>query len=298
MTVIQRHERSTQVLHLLKDYGPLSSRSLLSMIEPSIKKPRLTEVLWRMKKNGLVVLRNERLFGSSGVFYQLPQKTEGRKKIARILKCEAGSLVQSHFQRRELLHAQVCALWCFYLRKAFPNVEVIRDYEIKANPDASRALLAGGFEQDLIPDLLLIYRREGFASPLRVAIEVERSQKSDARLFLKLQRYTRGSLIDGVIYVCGTEAIERAIRRIYHNRVMSKTHRIRLYQQNFLLFALADLDIDSSALKMSNLKSENVSLGNWIQFLSTTLIAQRKDENFKIVSQISSPGSLTPKSNQ
>lgn len=275
------HARSKQVLLLLKEYGPLSFRGLRSMIEPAIKERRLHDTLARLVKRGFVVRRHERLFRGAGIFYQLCQTASARLKMADLLDCSAENLLQPQFRRRELLHAEACALWAFYFRKCFQKISVLRDYEIQQSTQASRPLLSLNQDPDLEPDLLLLYKTETGKVQTSIAVEIERSQKSDARLLAKLKKYANGSLLDGVVYVCESERIERVIRLIYQKKVMHRAHRIKQYGNNFLLFCRADQKPAVAVQLVYNSDFKNVSLSDWLTYLSSTQRTQRRDENFK-----------------
>jgi hypothetical protein len=65
----------------------------------------------------------------------------------------------------------------------------------------------GNQQADLVPDL--VFRGEGFD----IAVELERSNKSESQLLLRFARY-RDSRFTKIIYFCETEEINRRVMRI------------------------------------------------------------------------------------
>lgn len=267
---MKAYVRSKQVLCLLKEYGPLSFRALKSMMEPKISDPRLHEVLWRMKKNNFVSLRHERLFRGAGVFYRLPHEEIARARIAEFIGCNPEDLLQPYFQQRELLHAELCALWTYYFRKSFPSLNVLRDFQIENNSEALTALIYNKDERDFIPDILLIDKRPS-EKPIFIAVEVERSHKSIQRLVAKLKKYASGSHIDGLIYICDSDILQHIIQSIYQTRVLKKAHRVGSYAKDFLLLGRNEERPDLVAQKLFNSESESTSLNEWMSKLCTAL---------------------------
>ena len=278
---IKCYARSKEILSLLSLYGPLSSRTLMNLMTPAIKERRLLDSLARLKRKEFIQSRFEKVFAGTGTFYQITQAEDARSMVSKILNCNAEYLKQPQFSYRELLHSQSCAVWCHYLKRVIPSVRIVRDYEFK-NCEQSKAILQWSDKQsDLSPDLLLLLPNTKTQESVTIAVEIEKSRKSDERLLKKISKFANSSLVDGVIYLCDTDYLAEVVRQIYKSRVLYSAHRIKQYANNFFMFSNSLDEQKYDSLNLYNAALKNVSLLTWTSYLTKTYCNKRRDHEIE-----------------
>lgn len=278
---IKCYSRSKEILSLLSLYGPLSSRTLIQLITPSIKEKRLQNSLSRLQHKNFVHKRFERVFGGAGTFYQITQTEGARFEIAKFLNCKPAYLKQPQFSYRELLHSQSCAIWSHQLKRLFPEAQLIRDYDFRDNEKAKTILQWSDKQKDLSPDLLLLMPNEASRRISSIAVEVEKSRKSDERLLKKISKYADSSLVDGVVYLCDTDYLAESVRQIYKSRVLHRAYRIKHYADNFFMFSNS-LDLkNTDSINLYNAALKNISISIWITYLTKTHLDDRRDHKIE-----------------
>lgn len=272
--------RGPQVLAILKSNGPLSFYGLSSLVTPPMTAPRLHETLGRLLKKKLIVKRHEKVYRGHGTFYQIPQELPKRRAVANILECEPDVLRQFQYRSRDLLHAELCALWRRELQKVFPDAIVLRDFEIRHSDLAKQAMIGVSNQRDMTPDIIMMFVKNSHAEPVRIAVEIERSQKATVRLHGRIQKYSKKTAFDGVIYICSEERLADLVSNLYRKYYMKNVDRISHYGRHFFLFMSSDrpsLSIDSQLLTG---EKSAVRLGHWVSKLRSTSPNFRRDEQF------------------
>ena len=270
------YSRAPQILTALKDYGPLSVRGLRQVITPSMSLRAVQKALQRLHENGLIQKRYEHLWRHSAVFHQLGQKDFQLKKVADFLHCDMNALRQPEYRYRELIHTEACGIWQNYLKHQFPTAHVLRDFEIAGDEAAQHALLSRKTDIEVKPDLLLKMPKpdgKGFAM---IGIEIEKTRKSDARLFVKLRKYAARTHLDGVLYVCDPGGLTETLRCIYKKSVLMNAIRIKHYAENFFVFTDGLPPAVDTPVKVHNSSVDPLGLRDWIHFLSSTSDTTRK----------------------
>ena len=217
-----------------------------------------------------------------GHFYQIGQSEKQRGEAAKILSVQPAAMIQSHFRGRELLHSEECALWTDYFHKTLPSANVIRDFHFSQYPHVNQALMITREEFDFKPDIVLTLCGADREHDVNIAIEIERTLKTKARLFKKLNKYASETKIDGLIYVCRDMHISQTLGDIYNARVLQKAQRINHYGDNFILFSKSTALNDAGEPIMLNAKLELVSLSAWINYLAANHPLDRRDSNVSI----------------
>ncbi len=84
-----------------------------------------------------------------------------------------------------------------------------------------------------IPDASFILKVSN--DPYRVAFEMELNRKSNKRVELKLEHYIAKNEYDLILYVCGNDAIERHLKRIYEH-VLETSPQVRFTKKRGLIY--------------------------------------------------------------
>jgi len=163
----------------------------------------------------------------------------------------------------------------------YPGSEIIRDFKSAGNDSVRLTMLTDdGSAESVAPDLLLIYRGDTPSRLTKIAFEIERTQKKKDRLRAKLRKYAVGTRIDGVVYICSTDRIERVLATLYKSKIVPLAGRINHYSSGFLLLGRDDVTPSKSAEKMVNSNFQMFDMHTWIHKLTSSKLVERHDEMF------------------
>lgn len=269
--------RAKEILGILSENGPLPFSTIAQFVNPPMKQRKLHYALSRLLKKDMIIKRNENVFGGSGTFYQISQARDDRAKAAKLLGCSAQALEQPEFRYRELVHNKTCAVWMNTIKQLFPNAEYVRDFQFNKSELAQKIMSHNLVDMDLKPDLLIILPANDQKKTVSVAVEIEKSRKSDKRLIRKLYKYANSSHIDGVIYICEHKRIREALQHIFKNKILQKARRIEHYPRNFFLFS-DNVDKFENEIQLYNSEQKLISFVDWTHYLQNTSFNQRRDK--------------------
>jgi len=274
-----RIKKGNDVLLALKNYGPLT-RKTLSQIVPSIKNERnFRRTLNLLCRKKIVCKRFENLNGGQSTVYQLNQNLGTRDILSAYLNCKSEDLLQKDFRYRELFHEQVTASLSYRLKSMFPDSCVYRDYQLHLDNRIQNVLPHLNSLEVTKPDVLMSFWNKNGHS-VSIVFEFERTAKSKIRLMHKLKMYAAESLIDGVVYIASSDQIISNLREVYNEKVLEKSLRIKHYGNNFLLCSVFSGDIKNSLSLCLNSEMKTLQLQHWISILTKTKEAERRNSLF------------------
>lgn len=253
--------RAPEILSVFKDHGQLTARTLNKMISPQMSHKKLVRALDRLLDKGVIDKRGSDF---PRPYYFLSQAAPARTECASILNCEPDQLIQPLLKRKDWYHQELCEYWIFQLKKLFPQAEVVRDREILKHEMASNIMFTDRDGFDLFPDFLLIFPRVRREETVAVAVEIERTRKSNERLMRKLRSYMNATRVDGLLYVCDSGRLSDTIRMLYEKQTERKAIRSSHYSEYYFLFSDS---IDTAVNPLERIFSANgkrVNLDEWI----------------------------------
>jgi hypothetical protein len=270
-----RRKCADAILRALKELGP-STIELLALVT-EISKKDLRQSIGILKRRGVVdmLVAGERMF-----FYQINQSRQAREEAALVLGCSADKLVRPLLRRQDRYHDQWCEFWSWKLRRAFPTIEIVREFQINSNEVAANVLQLKQVDYELMPDFLMFLPAEN-GGRVTVAFEIERTRKSEKRLLRKLKRYMEETRIDGLVYVCDSGRLSETIRTLYETKLLEQSTRIRHYAENFFLFSDSLTGGTRPLESFFNSNAKPTSIVAWCETLCTTSRTARRDAYFK-----------------
>lgn len=277
---IKPYARRIAIMRTLHKHGPLSVVGLKKIIHPPMESRRITDSLRRLYKRGYLVKRFDSLPQNVGHFYQLTYRESARAEITKLLGIE-NQLFQPQIRDQELYHSQQCAIWATKFKRFCPEAKVLREYCFLQDDQALTALLSKPHELKLKPDILLISPKGASDRPVTIAIEIECSRKTDARLEEKLRKYAKETTLDGVLYLCDWDSLPQILNRIYNSTLRSNL-RVGHYSANFLMFSDGLSSDDYQSISMYNADKKNVFFHDWIHFLTTHHRNLRRDSKINL----------------
>jgi len=276
------HSRRSDVLRLLVEHGIMSSSAVQSCLVPPIEPRRFREVIARLKRYGW--LQSKQQYGATHgpLYYFVSTKSPARRGVADHLGISVDEIRPPFFRRPDLIHSDHCALWKEFLKRRFKNVLLLRDHEFHYLDVGNKLLMSHREDNDLNPDLLMIFRRPGFSRPVSIAVEIERSIKGPARLARKLTKYASETYLDGIIYFCEAEVRQVKIKESFKSNVLSSTNRVSHFGENFALLSDSTFSGFDRDPEMFNSCGERVSLDHWVNTLLSSEEYQRDNDMFRV----------------
>ena len=266
--------RGQQILRLLFDHGPLYPTTLRAVIEPVMSKRKLSGAIARLKKLGLVRNRHSSVPKNAQNYIDLSQKEPAKSVLMKVLNASADELKLIPGGTEALEHWQECVIWSKHFKAIFPDAQVFHDFQMWRS-DKIREMLKIDKHQEVhaYPDLLITFERSD-GTYCTIAIEVERTQKSGARIIRKLRSLAIASEIDGVLYICRGTHVAENVMRIYRAYVLPHAHRVERYADRFLLISDGSVDHNEGTIKTSDLKGSGINFVGW----SMSLRSKKDDE--------------------
>lgn len=277
-TIVTQKRLGKEVLRLLANYSPLTIEMLEKMIEPTPRKKSLRKAVGVLRKRELVdmVVGNQKTF-----FYQLHQSRPNRAAVER--KIGDGQNVTEHrlLRKQDWVHNEWCDFWTLIVKRAFPEVQIVREYDLDSHEIAKSILCHNGDDPDLVPDLLLIFPPQvDGQQKISIALEVERTRKTNARIQRKLKKYIYETHLDGLIYVCDSGRLSETIRQLYEQKTLERAHKKSGYIKNFFLFSDAMSAGPNPLATFYNADGQPASMHNWIPTLRLDKTTLRRDSKF------------------
>jgi hypothetical protein len=273
--------RSKQVLAALREHGPLSLGVLAQILYPPMKTRRCQEVVQNLRSMGLVRRFNSYLPECSGGFYALRKTRPELRKVAEALGENFDEFEVCFIRGAEIKHGEQCALWAEYLKKQYPQAKVVRDWELGKHPELREAFTGDVDERDLLPDVVLSFKKGRVEEPLLIAIEVERTRKESRRLLSKVRSLAMQTQLDGVVYVCADFEIGEALRLAFSSAELARSRRIGAYAPDFILFSTFDALSAKIGPRCVNARLEMRTLEAWIDKMKTVPVRERSSLIFE-----------------
>lgn len=267
-----------QVLQLLVDYSPLTIEMIGRMIEPHPRKKSLRKAVGNLRKRELVdmVVGNGKTF-----FYQLHQSRPNRDAVEARLGSSQSIMEQPLLRKQDWFHNEWCDFWTLIVKRAFPEVQIVREHDVDSHKIAQSVLRHNGDDADLVPDLLLIFPPGEYGQPkVSVALEVERTRKKKSRIERKLKKYIYETHLDGLIYICDSGRLSETIRQLYERKTLERAHKKSGYLNNFFLFSDSMSAGPNPLESFYNAAGQPTSLYDWIDTLRSSKTTLRRDANF------------------
>jgi len=276
---LKRIRKGKEVLNALKNYGPLT-RKTLSQIVPDIKNERnFRRTLTVLSHKNLICKRFENINGGQATVYQLNQNSRVRDILARYLECQSCDLEQKDFRYRELYHEQVSATLAFQLKNMFPDAHIYRDFQLHNDSRVRQILTQLENVDSAKPDVLMVFWN-ATVGRVAIAFEFERTAKAKNRLQHKLKCYSSETRLDGVVYIGSSDQIISNLQEIYRDRVLEKSNRIKFYGSNFLLCSTLTGNIRDSLSICLNAEMKTLRFADWVHILANTKEEDRRNTLF------------------
>lgn len=283
MKIAKPHSRRGDVLRLLVEHGAMSASAIMACIDPPIRPRRFREVIARLRRYRWIHAMRTFDDTRGPLYYFIRTDARARRAVADHLGIGMSDIRPPFFRRIELIHSDHCALWKEFLRRRFPNALILRDHEFHYLDVGNKLLMSHREDNDVNPDMLLVFRRPEFSRPVSIAVEIERTLKGQARLARKLKKYACETYLDGVIYFCEAEVRQVKIKESYRSNVLVETNRISHFGENFALLTDSAFRGFANEPEMFNADGKRVSLNDWVSTLLKSEEYERDNGMFPVL---------------
>lgn len=286
-----RNYRAIQILDLLRNNGPLSFRTLLRLMRPSISEKKLRLALNRLILKGYILRKYERIAGGHGTYYKISHKRSDLEKVSAFLDMPIEQIVHPYFYHRNILHNEDCAVWMDTIKRNIPDAMYVRDFEFSRNPLTKKIMSLDPKDSELNPDFIYILESKDRNRPTSVAVEIEKSRKSNQRLLKKLYKYSNATHVDGVLYIYDTDCIADTIQNLFVEKILPRARRIDHYPKNFFMY-LKNVDKHQVGnVFVYNMNHKMISLAEWTYYLHKTSFNHRRDLAIETMGESTPPQS-------
>lgn len=240
-----------------------------------MREKKLRRALDRLREKRLIECRR-----SDRTYYFISQAPRARSECSQLIGGMPDDFLQPLLKRSDWHHQELCEYWKFKLQQVFPTSIIVRDREIFSHNLGSRIMMADREGYDLFPDLLLVMPNECDERTVSVAVEIERTRKSNKRLIRKLKVYSTQTHVDGLLYICDSGRLADTIRQLYDQRTQAGYHRGRHYSEFYFLFSDAIETADEPLSRIFSARGQRVVLDQWMRTLLDTKWTLRRNEMF------------------
>lgn len=286
--------RRRQILQALNENGPLSASTLADVVRPRMSVRCVRKVLRRLKEKGILIPHFESMSYSSGHFYRISHDLLARERAAKWMGVSSEELRQPKFFSRELQHTTKCALWAAFLRDVYPEAKIVRDVELLKRRIFQREGFGQDADRDSVPDIVLSFHGELVSDTVSIAVEIERTRKSDKRLAWKLNKLVNRSVLDGVVYVCESGGIRDAIAAVLNEEQLLRSPRIGHYGSAFLMFADGAPASATTPPKLYNVEGKLLRLSDWVRVMREVSADYRRESHFDHIGIAEPQGAVIP----
>lgn len=258
------HTRADDVIRLIGAHETLSFGAIRRLLIPEISEKRLRKVLTGLLTEGVLRRRLFHLCGGTASFYEVADPLRSDREI--------GSVHNSL-----LMHNDLCAFAAELLQRANPEAICVREYAIPRSKILRSVMKYEDGSRDSLPDILLALPGQAGGAPSYIAVEIERSIKSNKRLLKKFGKYASRTRLDGVLYLSEDERVLAALRQRYQGEVAGRARRIGHYKDHFLVTAACPT---KQVFEFKNPRNSNgapVSIAGWMRGLSIVPLLERRD---------------------
>jgi hypothetical protein len=158
-TTKQKCNRQKQFLRFLQTHGPLSTRIISELVEPTITYRQARKVMSTLLKNGFIAARTKcHLY--SATYYQICQRHPARERIARQIGCSPEELHQPYHIYTEGFRNDIATYWKVVLESKLANINIFRRHEIRLNETLSALFKSDNEYDKYLPHLLIQQKQD------------------------------------------------------------------------------------------------------------------------------------------
>lgn len=267
---IKDHERGPQILNLLYEHGPLTTRGMRMMLTPPITKSGVRQAIRILKRKKLIVSsgQSQDLYGTK--FYQISLSHDTRPAISKMIGLPAMSLERPHQRNPDMFHSQECAVWSTWFGWMFSEAKVARDIHYKHDQSFQMPFPIDSTNWSLRPDILMRIPSEDGIRTVTIAIDCEKFHYHSGRQAEKLRRLSKVDFLDGVIYFGSVGSIEGTAKSMFPDRGRARDHVKNCFDKNFFLYSTGAWSMAHKSPIMFDSYLKPISLYDWVQCLRKT----------------------------
>ena len=292
----QQPKKQNEVLQLIAKYGVMSSRTVWEALDKRIGYAAVRKLLNKLEDRGLIVRPTE-LFGGQPVHYwMLSREKKALAEIVRLTGLSEDQIVQSKMRYTHFAHEDLCTLFQLSMLGGDSRIKVLRNKHGLAPELPSHLMSKNIIDQGYCPDLCLgipQYSDTDWSKPSRyawLAVEIDRSYRTAARLAKRMNVYTKHTLFSGVLYFMPSTGTAKDLQDLYARRGGKDALRLLGTKTSFLASAQLVKSRFSHWKLNVFVGGHEISLKNWLLLFS----AVQPDKRDKYLEEMLNKGVPDP----
>lgn len=273
--------RGRQILKLLYEHGPLSSRGLQAIMNPPITKSGVKQAIRCLKRRKLIMVNQSGLKSFGANYYQLSVTSETRPEVSRMLGLPMAALEKPQVINPDMGYTQECAVWATWFGIMFDEAKVARDIHYKSDPSFKMPFAMTSVNWRLRPSILMCIPGKVENQIVTVSIDVDKQYPSAERIVEKLKKLRESKALNGCIYIARTDIIAGVLSTLRDYKDHRNRSLLSHFDDNFFLFSNGQWSVSEKAPVMVNAYAQPVSLYEWINNLRTANSQKPKELNSK-----------------
>jgi len=266
--------RQLEVLDLLVRYGVLGIRTLHTLLTTPASMAQLLETLKGMEKRGLLCRLVFHPGGAPMSHWMLPYEQSAQAQALLATGLDENFLRRKAVRYSHIPHENVCTLVQASLERQMPKLRIVREATVGFEKLPSHLLSRLAKEKGYTPDICVgipngfSVAAQADASYRWIAVEVDRSYRSDKRIAQRLNVYTKHTAFSGLLYLMPTVGTQKTLQRIYDTRGGKDNLRLHGSSKAFLAIGTVPDSLFDVNAKSVWCGTQEISLATWISLFA------------------------------
>lgn len=278
----QEAHKQNQVLYMIAKHGVMSTRVLWQVLDKKISYAAIRKLLNKLEQRGLIVRPTE-LFGGQPIHYwMLSREKKAIAETLRLTGIPEDIVVQTKMRYTHFAHEDLCTLFELSMAED-KSLKIIRNKRGLAPELPPHLMSKRIIEQGYCPDLCLgvpQYNDSDWSKPSHyvwIAVEIDRSYRTAARLARRMNVYTKHTLFSGVLYFMPSSGTAKELQNLYARRGGKDSIRLHGTRTAFLATAQYEKAPFSHWRLKVFVGGHEISLKDWLLIFSAAQ-RERRDE--------------------
>jgi hypothetical protein len=262
---IKPYERSAQIIRLLYDYGVMSSQGMRALLEPPMKRRKLTTALDRLKQRKMIYKRATTFCGEHIPFYGLHPREQSKAAVCSLLKADPSQFRMPLARYEEDTRCEKAGAWAHRFKLLLPDATVVHRVRFLLEP-TSQAVFP---EKDawLYRRATILITLPGKANERPVNVLAQHSHYIGWMPWPtdEIKLYAGNPRIDGVILFTDEQDWPSLMQSAIRTRWPSD--RIRHYADYFVMFAEERFNTLRDPALLTNRRDKTFFLNDWLHLV-------------------------------
>ena len=281
-------QKQNEVLQMIAKYGVMSSRTLWELLDKKISYGAVRKLLNKLEDRGLIVRPTGLMGGQPAHYWMLSREKQAVAQTAGLTGVPEAMLLQNKMRYTHFPHEDLCTLFQVSIERGDSRIKVLRNKR-GVHPELPDHLISK-FTKELgyCPDLCLgipHYRDTDISAPSHyvwVAVEIDRSYRTTARLAQRLNLYAKHTAFAGVLYFMPSIETAKRLHEVYKRRVDKDSFRLKGSKRVFVATAPIEKSLFCPRSVSVFVDDYEIPLSDWFLIFSAAE-REKRDAFFQVM---------------